>query len=74
MKIPLEERRIDRTEVYIADEAFFTGTGAQVAWIAEVDSRVISKKIGPITEKIQKLFFDIVRGKEKKYNNWLTKV
>ncbi len=74
MKIPVEERRIDRTEVYIADEAFFTGTGAQVAWISEVDGRVISSKIGPITEKIQKLFFDIVRGQEKKYNHWLTKV
>lgn len=74
MKIPVEERRIDRTEVYIADEAFFTGTGAQVAWIAKVDGRVISSKIGPLTSKIQKLFFDIVRGKEKKYNYWLTKV
>ncbi len=74
LKIPVEERRIDRTEVYIADEAFLTGTGAQVAWIAEVDGRVIGSKIGPLTSKIQKLFFDIVRGKEKKYNSWLTKV
>lgn len=73
LAIPVEERKIDRTEVYIADEAFLTGTGAQVAWIAEVDGRVISSKIGPLTSKIQKLFFDIVRGKEKKYNNWLTK-
>lgn len=75
LKIPVEERHIDRTEVYIADEAFLTGTGAQVAWIAEVDSRKIgSGKIGPYTYKIQKLFFDIVRGKEKEYSNWLTKV
>lgn len=74
LQIPIEERRIDRTEVYITDEAFLTGTGAQVAWIAEVDGRVISSKIGPLTSKIQKLFFDIVRGKEKKYNSWLTKV
>ena len=74
MKIPVEERKIDRTEVYIADEAFLTGTGAQVAWIAEVDGRVISSKIGTITEKIKKLFFDIVREKEKKYSGWLTRI
>lgn len=75
LKIPVEERYIDRTEVYIADEAFFTGTGAQVAWISEVDGRKIgSGKIGPITAKMQKLFFDIVRGKEKKYRRWLTKI
>jgi len=75
LEIPAEERLIDRTEVYIADEAFLTGTGAQVAWIAEVDGRIIgNRKIGPITEKIQKLFFDIVRGREKKYSGWLTKV
>ena len=75
LKIPIIEREIDRTEVYIADEAFLSGTGAQVAWISEVDGRVIGNgKIGPITAKIQKLFFDIVRGKEKKYVNWLTKI
>lgn len=75
LKIPVEERPIDRTEVYIANEAFLTGTGAQVAWIAEVDGRKIGEgKIGPIAGKIQKLFFDIVRGREKKYSGWLTKV
>lgn len=75
LDIPIMEREIDRTEVYIADEAFLSGTGAQVAWIAEIDGRIIGDgKIGPITAKIQKLFFDIVRGKEKKYLNWLTKV
>lgn len=74
-EIPVEERLIDRTEVYIADEAFLTGTGVQVAWIAEVDGRSIGNgKIGPITEKLQKLFFNIVRGREKKYAGWLTKV
>lgn len=73
--IPTKERIIDRTEVYIADEAFMTGTGAQVAWISEVDSRKIgSGKMGPITEKIKHLFFSIVRGKEKKYADWLTKI
>lgn len=75
LKIPVEERHIDRTEVYIADEAFLTGTGAQVAWISEVDGRKIGEgKMGPITGKMQKLFFDIVRGKEKKYSGWLTKI
>lgn len=75
LKIPVEERYIDRTEVYIADEAFLTGTGAQVAWISEVDGRKIGEgKMGPITGKTQKLFFDIVRGKEKRYLGWLTKV
>lgn len=75
LKIPILEREIDRTEVYIADEAFLSGTGAQVAWIGEVDGRKIGEgRIGPITSKIQKLFFNIVRGKEKKYSSWLTKV
>lgn len=75
LKIPVEERNIDRTEVYIADEAFLTGTGAQVAWVSEVDGRKIGDgKIGPLTGKIQKIFFDIVRGKEEKYSHWLTKI
>ncbi|MBI4991416.1 branched-chain amino acid transaminase [Candidatus Gottesmanbacteria bacterium] len=75
LKIAVEERPVDRTEVYIADEAFFAGTGVQVAWIAEVDGRMIGNgKIGPITARLQKLFFDIVRGKEKKYSGWLTKI
>ena len=69
------ERNIDRTEVYIAEEAFLTGTGAQVAWIAEVDTRIIgSGKIGPVSQKIQKLFFNIVRGNISRYSSWLTKV
>lgn len=75
LKIPIEEREIDRTEVYTADEAFLSGTGVQAAWIKEVDGRTIGEgKIGPISEKIQKLFFDIVRGKEKRYSHWLTKI
>lgn len=75
LEISVEERLIDRTEVYIADEAFLVGTGVQVAWIAEIDGRTIGNgKIGPTTEKIQKLFFNIVRGREKKYSQWLTKI
>lgn len=75
LSVSVVERDIDRTEVYIADEAFLSGTGAQVAWIAEVDGRKVGNgKMGSITGKIQKLFFDIVRGKEKKYKDWLTKI
>ncbi|OGG00839.1 branched-chain-amino-acid transaminase [Candidatus Gottesmanbacteria bacterium RBG_16_38_7b] len=75
LAISTVERNIDRTEVYIADEAFLTGTGAQLAWISQVDGRTIGDgKIGPLTAKIQKLFFSIVRGNERKYFPWLTKV
>lgn len=69
--IPVSEQTIDRSELYIADEAFFCGTGAQVAWIREIDGRQIGTgEIGPITHKLQKLYFSIVRGQEKKYAQW----
>lgn len=75
LKIPTYERPIDRTELYIAEEAFLSGTGAQVAWVAQIDGRVIGNgKIGKITGKIQKLFFEIVRNKVKKYSHWLNYV
>lgn len=75
LNIPVVERLIDRTEIYIADEVFLSGTGAQLAWVSEVDNRVIgSGKIGQITAQIQKLFFSIVRGNARKYSHWLTKV
>ncbi|OGG15408.1 branched-chain-amino-acid transaminase [Candidatus Gottesmanbacteria bacterium RIFCSPHIGHO2_02_FULL_39_11] len=75
LHIPVEEREVDRSEVYISDECFLSGTGAQVAWISEVDGRKIRDgKIGPVTGKLQKLFFDIVRGRNNKYKNWLTKI
>lgn len=73
--IATEERTIDRSELYVSDEVFFSGTGVQVAWIAEIDDRKVgSGKRGPITAKIQDLFFSIVHGKEKKYNAWCTKL
>jgi branched-chain amino acid aminotransferase len=69
------ERKIDRTELYTADEMFFAGTGAQVSPIVEVDRRSIgSGKIGKLTKDIMQLYFDVVRGNIKKYSNWLTKV
>jgi branched-chain amino acid aminotransferase len=61
--------------VYIADEAFFTGTAAEVTPIRELDGRVIGAgKRGPITEKLQTMFFDVVNGRNPKYIHWLTPV
>jgi len=68
-------RRITRDDLYIADEAFFTGTAAEVTPIREVDSRVIGAgKTGPVTAKLQKAFFDIVNGKNDNYRDWLAPV
>ncbi|HTO48169.1 MAG TPA: branched-chain amino acid transaminase [Burkholderiales bacterium] len=68
-------RRITRDDLYIADEAFFTGTAAEVTPIREVDGRTIGAgRRGPVTMKIQKAFFDLVNGKNKKYRAWLTPV
>ena len=69
------ERDIDRSEVYIADEAFFCGTGVQIASIASVDHRPIgSGGMGPITQTLRDLYFRVVRGQEEKYLDWLTPV
>jgi len=73
--IETDERSIDRTELYIADEVLFCGTGAQVAAVAEIDHRKIGDgKMGPIGQKLQETYFSIVRGKNKKYADWLTPV
>lgn len=73
--IEVIEKRITRDEVYTADEAFFTGTAAEVTPIRELDSRTIGAgRRGPVTEKLQGAFFDIVSGKDKRYAHWLTKV
>ncbi len=72
---PIRERRITRDEVYIADEAFFTGTAAEVLPIKEHDGRVIgSGGRGPITEKLQSAYFDQVTGKRSQYPEWLHSV
>lgn len=69
--IPTEERVIDRTELYIADEAFYCGTGAQISPIVNIDNRDLGDgKVGPISTKLQKLYFDVVQGKVDKYKNW----
>lgn len=73
--LEVREKRITRDEVYIADEAFFTGSAAEVTPIRELDGRTIgSGSRGPITEKLQSLFFDVVYGRHPQHQNWLTVV
>ena len=73
--LELKEKPITRDEIYISDEAFFSGTAAEVTPIRELDRIEIgSGSRGPITEKIQAAFFDIVNGRNPKYESWLTKV
>jgi len=72
--IAVKEERFTRDELYIADEAFFTGTAAEVTPIREVDGRVIGKgERGEITKNLQSIFFDIVKGNKRKYESWLTR-
>ena len=69
------EKRISRDEVYLADEAFFTGTAAEVTPIREVDNRAIGNgSRGPVTEQLQSLYFDVVHGRVEQYKDWLTVV
>ncbi|MCX7793162.1 MAG: branched-chain amino acid transaminase [Thermodesulfovibrionales bacterium] len=71
--ISFSEQRFTRDEVYTADEAFFTGTAAEVTPIIEVDGRIIGTgRPGEITKKLQTIFFDTVKGKNRKYRDWLT--
>ena len=68
-------RRLTRDDIYIADEAFFTGTAAEVTPIRELDGRTIGEGArGPVTTQIQKLFFDVVAGKVAKHKDWLSPV
>jgi len=73
--VEIREKRITRDEVYIADEAFFTGTAAEVTPIREVDNRKIGNgSRGPITEKLQTMYFDVVHGRHHVHPEWLTLV
>jgi branched-chain amino acid aminotransferase len=73
--LTVREKRISRDEVYLADEAFFTGTAAEVTPIREVDNRTIGEgKRGPVTERLQSLYFDIVHGRVSAHADWLTLV
>ncbi len=73
--LSVKEKRITRDEVYVADEAFFTGTAAEVTPVRELDGRKIGNgKRGPITERLQSLYFDQVHGRRQEYSEWLTYV
>jgi len=75
MGITVVEERFSRDDLYIADEAFVTGTAAELTPLREVDNRVIgSGKPGPVTKKLQDAFFAIVHGKDDRYKEWLTPV
>ncbi len=72
LEIEVIEKRITRDEVYCADEAFFTGTAAEITPIRELDNRPIgSGQRGPLTQKLQQLFFDVIAGKSEQYRHWL---
>ena len=74
-KIPLEVRSIDRTELYIADELFLCGTGAQLSPVTSVDHRRIGEgATGPITTQLSRIYFDAVRGKSDRYKAWVTPI
>jgi branched-chain amino acid aminotransferase len=74
-KVRVSEERFTRDELYIADEAFFTGTAAEVTPIREADGRTVGKgRPGRITKKLQSIFFDSVKGRNRKYESWLTRV
>jgi len=73
MNLDIEETKFTRDEVYIADEAFFCGTASEVTPIREIDGRPIGKGgMGPVTRKIQAMYFDVIRGRQPKYKDWLT--
>jgi branched-chain amino acid aminotransferase len=75
MKIPVQEGRLTRDQLWLADEAFFTGTAAEVTPIREVDNRPIGDgTVGPITKKLQSRYFDVVRGSDTSHPEWLTPV
>jgi branched-chain amino acid aminotransferase len=75
MGIETVARQIDRTELYIADEVFLCGTGAQISPVVEIDHRKVgSGDVGPITERLTELYFDVVRGRDDKYSHWVTPI
>lgn len=71
MGLEVIERVIDRTELYVADEAFYCGTGAQVSPVVNIDNRDLGDgKVGPISKELQKLYFDCVKGRIPQYKDW----
>jgi branched-chain amino acid aminotransferase len=74
-KIPVEIRRVDRTELYQMDEVFLCGTGVQVSAITNIDHRPVGDgQIGPLVRRISRIYFEAVRGKNAKYKDWLTPI
>ena len=74
-KIPVEIRRVDRTELYQMDEVFLCGTGVQVSAITSIDHRAIGDgKVGPLSHRISRIYFEAVRGRNPKYRDWLTPI
>jgi branched-chain amino acid aminotransferase len=75
LKVPLEVRSIDRTELYIADEIFLCGTGAQLAPVTSVDHRNVGEgTVGSITQQLSRVYFDAVHGNSDRYKEWVTPV
>ena len=73
--LKVEERQMDRTELYVADEAFLVGTAAQVAPVGAIDHRQLGDgKAGPITARLKDLYGRVVRGQVSKYASWTTRV
>lgn len=74
-QIPVVERHIDRTELYVAEEVFLVGTGVQVVPVVSIDHRPVGEgRMGPITQSLQALYFATVRGENLRYQHWLTPV
>ncbi|HET7636310.1 MAG TPA: aminotransferase class IV, partial [Candidatus Limnocylindria bacterium] len=75
LEIPVVERSIDRTELYLADEVFLCGTGAQISPVVEIDRRRVGAgRPGTITRRLSQTYFDAVRGRSERYRDWLTPV
>ncbi len=75
MGLRTQQRSIDRSEIYICDEAFLVGTGVQVAAVTQIEHRPIGTgSIGPVVSRLRDLYFDVVRGKNRKYRHWCTPV
>jgi branched-chain amino acid aminotransferase len=73
MGIPIQEGKFPLDDLYLADEAFLTGTAAEVTPVREVDGRIIGPgHPGPVTKKLQTAFFAVVKGQDPKYQDWLT--
>jgi branched-chain amino acid aminotransferase len=75
LDLPVVERPIDRTEVYLCNEFFMTGTAAQITAVTQVDHRPVGSGVmGPVTEQLRNLFLDVVHGRNPRYLDWVTPV